>query len=159
MNPFTALKKISRFHFISLHFFSLILSNLRFTLLRYSYLQLTPLNFTSLHFLSPSFPLRGFHFPNPRFENTPFVNTWTWILKLSPKYKSKKKIKYFWYKSSRRLATLVTITYAPSRGSILLPSELLVTTTPVHISHTQLRSQVWASPTSHKLVGLYFYST
>jgi hypothetical protein len=50
MNPFTALKNLSPFHFTSLIlFFSLILSTLHFTLLCYSYLQLTSLHFTSLH--------------------------------------------------------------------------------------------------------------
>ena len=72
MNPFTALKQPSPFHFTFyfLLFFSLILSNLHFTLLCYSYLQ-----FTSRHFilLSPSLPLTGFHFPNPRFENMRFT--------------------------------------------------------------------------------------
>jgi len=72
MNPFTALKNLSPFHFTSL-FLWLILSTLLFNLLCYSYLQLTSLNFTSLHFLSPSHPLTGFHFPNPRFENKHFT--------------------------------------------------------------------------------------
>ena len=49
MNPFTALKNLSPFHFI---FFSLILLTLHFTSLCYSYLQLTSLHFTSLQFLS-----------------------------------------------------------------------------------------------------------
>jgi hypothetical protein len=72
MNPFTALKKPSPFHFTSLFiylFFLLVLSTLHFTLLCYSYLQLTSLHFTSFYFLSPSLPLTGFHFPNSRFEN------------------------------------------------------------------------------------------
>jgi len=70
MNPVTALKNLSPFHFT---FFSLILSTLHFTSLCYAYLQLTSLNFTSLHSLSPSLPLTGFHFPKPRFENMRFA--------------------------------------------------------------------------------------
>ena len=47
MNPFTALKNLSPFHFTSL-FYSLILSTL---------------HFTSLYFLLPSLPLTGFQSP------------------------------------------------------------------------------------------------
>ena len=58
MNPYTALKKPSPFHFTSLfiYFFSLTLSTLHFNLLFYSYIQLT-----SLHFPS-SFTLFRLHF-------------------------------------------------------------------------------------------------
>jgi hypothetical protein len=60
MNPFTALKNFSPFHFISLYifsfclFFSLILSTRHFTLLCYSH-SFTSLAFT-FYFLSPSLP-------------------------------------------------------------------------------------------------------
>jgi hypothetical protein len=72
MNPFTALKNLSPFHFTFLFFsfFPLILSTLHFTLLCYSPLQLASLHFTSLHvllfiaFTSPTV----LHFPNPRFD-------------------------------------------------------------------------------------------
>ena len=77
MNPFTALKNLSPFHFTSpfIYFFLHILSTLHFTSLCYSYLQLTSLHFTSFtfYFLSPSFPLTGFYFPNPCFENIRFT--------------------------------------------------------------------------------------
>jgi hypothetical protein len=61
MNPFTALKNPSPFHFTSLHFISfflLIPSTLHFTLICYSYLQLTSLHFPSL------FTFYRFHFPS-----------------------------------------------------------------------------------------------
>jgi hypothetical protein len=48
MNPFTALKNFSPYHFIFFilfYFFSLILSTLHFTLLCYSHLQLKSLHF------------------------------------------------------------------------------------------------------------------
>ena len=76
MNPFTALKNLSPFHFtfhffLSFFLFSLILSTLHFILLCYSPLQLASLHFTSLHFLlfiAFTSPI-VLHFPNPRFEN------------------------------------------------------------------------------------------
>ena len=55
MNPFTALKNLSPFHFTSLFF----------------HLSYQP--FISLHFLSPSLPLTGFYFPNPHFQNMSFT--------------------------------------------------------------------------------------
>jgi len=77
MNPFTALKDLSPFHFISLFFRLSYYSPLRFTLLCYPYPQLTSLHFTSLpftfYFLPPSLPIAGFDFPNSRFENTRFT--------------------------------------------------------------------------------------
>jgi hypothetical protein len=56
MNPFTALKNLSPFHFTSLFILfnfppPLILPTLHFTSLCYSYLQLTSFHFTSLRFL------------------------------------------------------------------------------------------------------------
>jgi hypothetical protein len=79
MNPFTALKDLSPFHFTSVFifilFFSLILSTFHFTLLCYSHLQLTSLHVPCLNFLlfiaftSPTV----LHFPNPRFENKSFT--------------------------------------------------------------------------------------
>ena len=79
INPFTALKNLSLFHFTFFLFFSFftypINNSLHFTLLCYSPLKLASLNFTSLHFLlfiaftSPTI----LHFPNPRFENMSFT--------------------------------------------------------------------------------------
>ena len=59
MNPFTALKNLSPFHFTFLFsfFFSLILSTLHVTSLCYSPLQLASLHFTSL------FTFYRLHFP------------------------------------------------------------------------------------------------
>ena len=68
LNPFTALKNLSPFHFTFFH-----LSYQPFTSLYYSYPQLTSFHFTSHHFLLPSLPLTGFQFPNPHFENMHFT--------------------------------------------------------------------------------------
>ena len=69
MNPFTALKKPSPFHFTSLfiylfifHLFYQPFTSLYFAIHIYHSLPFTSLPFTS-YFLSPSLPLTGFHFP------------------------------------------------------------------------------------------------
>ena len=56
MNPFTALKNLSPFHFN--FFFHLSYQPFTSLLLCYSYLQYTSFNFTSLHFLSHCIFLR-----------------------------------------------------------------------------------------------------
>ena len=83
MNPFTALKNLSPFHFTSLliclfHFLLFFylsyqpLTSLHFAIHIYYSLSFTSLSFTS-YFLSPLLPLTGFHFPYSHFENTCFT--------------------------------------------------------------------------------------
>ena len=76
MNPFTALKNFSPFHFISLYMYFFTYSiNPSLNLPCYSHLQLISLHFPCLHFLifiaftSPTV----LHFPNSRFENMTFT--------------------------------------------------------------------------------------
>jgi hypothetical protein len=78
MNPFTAPKSLSPFHFILLlyiYFFHLSyqpFTSLYFVIHTYNSLSFTSLSFT-VYYLSPSLPLTDFHLFNPRFENTRFT--------------------------------------------------------------------------------------
>jgi len=72
MNPFTALKNFSSFHFafyfiLFFHLYYQPYISLYFAIPNYNLLPFT------FYFLSPLLPLTGFHFPNPRFENMRFT--------------------------------------------------------------------------------------
>ena len=69
MNPFTALKKPSPFHFTYLFiYFSLILSTLHFISFRYSCLQLISLHFTFYLFVYFSLIVSTLHFTSFRYS-------------------------------------------------------------------------------------------